>query len=223
MPSTSLKTTTIAGALLRSTLRVPIPCPPPPAPHSFHVMSVTVMFPLEHPTVSSVGRTCGVDPGPQDRTAGTVAPVVVVVGGDVVVDTCAVGVEVPLAVELVVDGGDLEPTVDQIVMPTPSATRMSVTIPTQTTVLRRTVMRRGSLSTTKGNGSSGRSRRSDVLALQAAGWWRKYGGPHDGAASGLQGGGLKQIPAGTSQRRGMTIGSAASLKQALCGYPSAPL
>jgi len=71
------------------TLRVPVPCPPDAAPHNCQVMAVTVMFPVAHPTLSRVGRTCGVDLGPQDRTAGrggvvvVEATVVVVVIGEV--------------------------------------------------------------------------------------------------------------------------------------------
>ena len=48
-------------------------------------MSVTVVFPLAHPTMSLVGRTCGVVPGPHDSTA-TSGAKVDVVRGEVVVD-----------------------------------------------------------------------------------------------------------------------------------------
>lgn len=112
----------------------------------FQVIPVTVVFPVVHPTVSLVGRTCVVDPGPQESTAGSGATVVVV-GRDVLVDTCAIVVDVPIPSDLVAGGEDLEPTVNPTAMPPPRAARMSAAIPTRTTVLRRMVMRRGSLST----------------------------------------------------------------------------
>lgn len=155
MPPTSLKTTTMAGTLVRSTLRVPVPCPPPVPAHSFHVMPVTVLVALAHPTTSLVGRTCGADPGPQDRTAGSGVVVVVVVGIKVLVEWCAEVVEVPVAVDFV-GGEDLEPTAAPMAMPTPRAARTRTTMLTRTTVLRRTVTSRGSLFTTEGNGSAWR-------------------------------------------------------------------
>jgi hypothetical protein len=153
MPPTSLKTTTIAGTLVRSTLRVPVPCPPPAAAHSFHVMPVTVLVALAHPTTSVVGRTCGVDPGPQDRTAG--GGVVVVVGAEVLVERWSEVVEVLAAVDFV-GGEDLEPTATPTAIPTPRATNTRATTLTRTTVLRRTVTSLGSLSTTEDNGSAWR-------------------------------------------------------------------
>jgi hypothetical protein len=78
MPATSWNTTTIAGALAESTFKVPVPCPPVAASHDFQLMFVTVVFPLAHPTMSLVGRTCAVDPGPHDNTATSGAKVDVV-------------------------------------------------------------------------------------------------------------------------------------------------
>jgi hypothetical protein len=121
-------------------------------------MSVTVMAPVAHPTVSFVGRTLVVDPGPQDRTPGTEATLVVVVRGEVVVDTFAEFFEPPLVVGAVGDGDGLEPTANPMAVPTPRATSTSATTAIRTTVLRRTVITRGSLLTTKGNGSSARWR-----------------------------------------------------------------
>jgi hypothetical protein len=57
---------------------------------AFHVMSVTVVPFVAHPTVSVAGRTWGCGPGPQDRTAGMAATVVEVVMEEVVVDPCGV-------------------------------------------------------------------------------------------------------------------------------------
>jgi hypothetical protein len=123
-------------------------------------MDVTVVPPVAHPTVSFVGRTCGVDAGPQDKTAGTGAVVVVVEEDVVVVPPCAVVVDTPLAVDLVV-GGEFEPTTRPTAIPIPRAARTSATMPTLTYVLRLTVMTRESLSTTRANGSSERCCKDD--------------------------------------------------------------
>jgi hypothetical protein len=114
-------------------------------------MPVTVTVPFAHPTVRFVGRTCGVDPGAQERTAGT--EVVVVVETEVLVDECAEVVE-GAAVGLVAGGEDFERTATPTATPTPRATRTIATKPTRRTVLRRTVNSRGSLCATKGNGSA---------------------------------------------------------------------
>jgi hypothetical protein len=153
MPFTSLKTTTIAGALSGPAFKVPEPCPPVADPHADHLTPVTVTIPAVHPTMSFVGRTCGVDPGPQDSTAGCGATVVVA-RGRVVVDTFAVVVEPPLAVDSDAGGEDLEPSANPIAVPAPRATRTSATTPTRTTVLRRSVITLGSRPATEGNGSS---------------------------------------------------------------------
>ena len=165
MPFTESNTTTIAEAVRDVplaqfgwqlfTFRVPMPCPPIFALHICQLMAVTVMAPVAHPTVSVEGRTVGVDPGPQDTTAGTGATVVVVLGADVavVVDPCAVVVERPMRVDVVDGAEDLEPTADPMAIPTPRAARMSATMPALTTVLGRTVMTRERSSTTKENGS----------------------------------------------------------------------
>ena len=81
MPATSWNTTTIAGALWKPTASVPVPWPPVAASQTLHVISVTVVPFVAHPTVIVAGRTCGVGPGPQDRTAGTGAAVVEVAYG----------------------------------------------------------------------------------------------------------------------------------------------
>jgi hypothetical protein len=147
MPATSWNTTTIAGALCVPTVTVPVPWPPLAASQALHVMPVTVVTFVAHPTVSVVGRTCGVGPGPQDRTAGRGATVVEVATEDVVVETCGVVVEAPLAEELF--GGEvLEPTLNPMAVPTPRAARTSATTPARTTVLRRIVMSCGSLFAT---------------------------------------------------------------------------
>jgi hypothetical protein len=140
-PFTALNTTTIAGALRDVpvaqsgwqlfTFNVPLPCPPVAAPHNVQLMAVTVVPPVAHPTVSFVGRTWGVDTGPQDSTAGTGAAVVVVVEGGVLeVLPCAVGVDPPLSVDLVV-GEELEPTTKPTTIPIPRAERTSATMPTR--------------------------------------------------------------------------------------------
>ena len=136
------------------TFRVPLPCPPVAAPQALQLMPVTVMSPVAHPTVIPVGRVRGVDPGPHDSTLGRELTLVVVVMGEVVVDTFAVLVEPPMAADLL-DCDDLEAMVKP--MATPRAARTSATMPTRTTVLRCTVMT-GSLFTTASNGSSGRYR-----------------------------------------------------------------
>jgi hypothetical protein len=160
MPSTTLNTTTIAGACRKPWLTVPVPWPPAAVPHAFQVIPVTVTDPAAHPTVSIVGRTCGVDPGPQDSTAGTEVAVVVLVRGEVVVDTGSVVVETPVAVDFV-GVEDLEPTANPIAVPTPSAARTSTTTPTRTTALRRTAMSRGSLSAMHAYGTSQRSQNDE--------------------------------------------------------------
>ena len=106
------------GHLIESTFNVPVPCPPVAAPHSSQVIPVTVMSPVAHPTVRLVGRTCGAEPGPQDITAGCGAKVRRL---RMVVDTCAVVVEAPMAVDFVVDGEELEPIVNPMAIPTPTA------------------------------------------------------------------------------------------------------
>jgi hypothetical protein len=139
-----------------SLLKVPVPCPPVAAPHALQVMPVTVMSPVAHPTVILVGRTRGADPGVQDSTPGreVTLVVVVVVGGDVVVDTFAVLVESPRRADLFDGGEDLEPMARPMAVATPTAARTSATIATRTTVVRCTVMT-GFLSATMSNGSWG--------------------------------------------------------------------
>jgi hypothetical protein len=111
------------------------------------VISVTVVTFVAHPTVSVVGRTCGVGPGPQERTAGTEATVVEVGTEDVVVDTGGLVVEAPVAEEWV--GGEVpDPTLNPMAIPTPRAARTSAMTPARTTVLRRTVISFGSLFAT---------------------------------------------------------------------------
>ena len=108
-------------------------------------MAVTVTLPVAHPTVTVVGRTVGVDPGPQDNTAGGEAAVVVEVAGSVeVVSAPCAALVVPcvVVVDPVSGDGDLEPMANPIAMPTPTAARTSAATPTRTTVLRRTVMTR---------------------------------------------------------------------------------
>jgi hypothetical protein len=147
MPATSWNTTTIAGALSNPTVTVPVPWPPAAASQTRHVMSVTVVTFVAHPNVSVVGRTCGVGPGPQESTAGMEATVVEVAMEDVVVDTCGLVVEAPVAEEWV--GGEVpEPTLNPTAIPTPRAARTSSTTPERTTVVRRTVMSFGSLFAT---------------------------------------------------------------------------
>lgn len=77
--------------------------------------------------MSVVGRTWGVGPGPQDRTAGTEF-VVVLVREDVVVDTRSVVCEV-LGADDFVGGEDFEPRANPMAVPTPRATRTSATAP----------------------------------------------------------------------------------------------
>jgi hypothetical protein len=100
-------------------------------------MDVTVTSPVAHPTLSCVGKRCGVDPGPHDHTVGRGRVVVVVV------DPLEVVVEAPAAVDFVVAGEDLESRCNAIASPTPSAARTATMIPTVTTVLRRKVIVRG--------------------------------------------------------------------------------
>ena len=178
MPFTAWKTTTTADTLLTVpraqlgwqllTFKRPEPCPPVAPPQAFQVMAVSVVAPVAQPTVSAVGRTVGVDPGPHDNTAGSAAAVDVVdvVESVVVVDAdrCVPAVEVPD----LVGGEDLEPTVNPTANPTPRATRASATMPTLTTVLRRTVMTRGSGLATNRNGSSGFGTRTDGRAARCA-------------------------------------------------------
>ncbi len=136
----------MAGTLLRFTFRIPEPCPPLVACHSFQVIPVTVTFPVEHPTVIVEGRMWGVEPGPQDSTAGTAANAVVVVERKVVevASPCVEVVELPVAVDPFVDP-DLEPTAKPIAIPPPREARTRTAMPTRTTVLRRRVMTRESL------------------------------------------------------------------------------
>jgi hypothetical protein len=144
---------------------VPVPWPPAAASQALHVMPVTVVPFVAHPTVSVVGRTCGVGPGPQERTAGTEATVVEVAMEVVVVDTCGLVVEAPVAEEWV--GGEVpEPTLNPTAIPTPRAARTSATTPTRTTVLRRTVMSFGSLFATTIYGTS-RGFENDAWHLSA--------------------------------------------------------
>jgi len=112
-------------------------------------MAVTVTVPVAHPTLSCVGRRCGVDPGPHDNTAGRGVVVVVVV------DPREVVVEAPAAMDFVVAGEDLEPRCNPITSPTPRAARTATMMPARTTVLRRRVIFRGSLSGINGNGTPG--------------------------------------------------------------------
>ena len=116
------------------TFNVPLPWPPVAARHKVQLMAVTVTAPVAHPTVSFAGRTWGVDAGPQESTAGTGATVVVVVvaeGGVEEVPPCAVVVDVPPSVDLVV-GEELEPTTKPTAIPIPRAKRTSAAIPTRT-------------------------------------------------------------------------------------------
>ena len=137
----------MAGTLLRFTFRIPEPCPPLVACHTFQVIPVTVTFPVEHPTVIVEKRMWAVEPGPQDSTAGTAANAVVVVERKVVevASPCVEVVELPVAVDPFVDP-DLEPTAKPIAIPPPREARTRTAMPTRTTVLRRRVMTRESLS-----------------------------------------------------------------------------
>jgi hypothetical protein len=155
MPFTEPKTITIAGTLSKYSFNMPVPCPPVDFAHDFQVISEIVMLPVVHPIVIVAGRTCVVDPGPQDSTAGPVGAVVEVVEDEVVVDTCAV-VEEPVPIDFAVGDDDLEPTITPIPIPAARAATMSVTMPERTTVLRRMVMTRGSLGATGHNGTSRR-------------------------------------------------------------------
>ena len=157
MPSTAWNTTTIAGALWKPWLTVPVPWPPVSVAHAFHLMPVTVTIRVAHPTVSTVGRTCGVGAGPQDSTAGSEDTDVVLVWDEGVVDdTGPLVVEVPVAVDF--EGGeDLEPTASPMAVPTPRAATTSAATPRRTTVLRRTVMTRESFRATNSYGTSQRS------------------------------------------------------------------
>jgi hypothetical protein len=157
MPATSWNTTTIAGALCAPTVRVPVPWPPVAESQALHVIAVTVVLFVAHPTMSVAGRTCGVGPGPQDRTAGSAATVVEVVSEDVVVvDACGAVVEAPVAEELL--GGELpEPTLNPMAIPTPRAARTRTPTPARTIVLRRIVMSCGSSFATATYGTWRRS------------------------------------------------------------------
>jgi hypothetical protein len=97
-------------------------------------MDVTVTLPVAHPTLSCVGKRCGVDLGPHDNTAGRSRVVVVVV------DPRGVVVEAPAAVDFVVAGEDLESRCNPIASPMPTAARTATMKPTVTTVLRRNVI-----------------------------------------------------------------------------------
>jgi hypothetical protein len=140
MPLTSWKTTTIAGTFVRFSFKVPVPWPPVVGAHALQVMSVSVMLPVVHPIVILPGRTCVVDPGPQDNTAGTGVAVVVVAKEEVVVDPCAVVVEAWPAVDLAGGVEESGPRVNPMPIPTPRAATTRATIPARTRVLRRTVM-----------------------------------------------------------------------------------
>src|SRR5580704_7391884 len=155
----------MAGTLIKYTFKVPIPCPPLALLHSLHVMPVTVVPAELQPTVSMVGRTWGVDPGPQDRTAGSAPVVVVVARVELVVGASVVVVVAPF----IFVGEDLEPTLRPMASPAPSAARIKTAIPSRRTVLRRTVMNRGSLFATNTNGSSGRSRSGECRVGPAGG------------------------------------------------------
>jgi hypothetical protein len=144
------------------TFNVPLPCPPVAAPHNVQLMAVTVVPPVAHPTVNLVGRTWGVEAGPQDSTAGTEATVDVVEGDVEEFPPCVVVVDTPLSVDLVV-GEELEPTARPMAIPIPRAERTSATMPTRTYVLRLTEITKRLLSTTRTNGSSRRSRRTNGL------------------------------------------------------------
>jgi hypothetical protein len=180
MPAASRNTTTIAGALADPTCKVPLPCPPVAESHESQVMPVTVVIPLAHPTVILVGRTCRVDPGPHESTA-TRGDKVDVVRGDVVVDTEAVVVEAPVVVDVVVDGEDLEATLRPAANARPRAARASTAMPTRRTVLRRTVMTRGSLFTTQRNRSP---------ACCRSGSWPHHERVHQNRETGRGGGAL---------------------------------
>ena len=156
MPATSWNTTTIAGALWKPTVTVPVPWPPVAASQTLHVILLTVVTFAAHPTVIVAGRTCGVGPGPQDRTAGIGAAVVEVATEDVVVD--ARGVVVEASVVAALFGGEvLEPTLNPMAVPTPRAARTSTTTPAWTRVLRRTVTSAGSFFAIATHGTSPRS------------------------------------------------------------------
>ena len=149
------------------TFNVPVPCPPVAAAHSVHEMAVTVTRPKAHPMVSFAGRTCGVDPGPQESTAGR-GTTVVAVEADVEVVDFDVGplvVETLPSVDFVAGGEDLEPTVKPTAIPAPRASTTSAAMPTRTTVLRRTLITRESFRATSAHGSSrrcGKNRRPRV-------------------------------------------------------------
>jgi hypothetical protein len=119
------------------------------------VIAVTVAVFVAHPTVSVVGRTCGVGPGPQDNTAGSAAPVVEVASEDEVVDPCGAVVEAPVADELL--GGLPDPTLNPMAIPTPRAARTRTTTPTRTIVPRRIVISCGSSVATTTYGTWRRS------------------------------------------------------------------
>lgn len=159
MPLVTWKTTTIAGTLCRFSFKVPVPCPPVDAPHELQVISVIVIDPLVQPIFKLVGRTCGVDPGPHERTDGCATVVVVV--ASVVVVAFVVVVATPTVSDDFLAGEDLDPTANPMTVPTPNAARIRTRTPTRMTVLRRIVMTRGSLSTTEGNGTSRRSRNDE--------------------------------------------------------------
>jgi hypothetical protein len=127
------------------------------------VIFVTVVVFVAHPTVSVLGRTCGVGAGAQDSTAGRAATVVEVASEDeVVVAACGAVVEVPMAEELL--GGELpEPTLNPMAIPTPRAARTATTTPPRTIVLRRIVMSCGSSFATGTYGSWRRSENDEWL------------------------------------------------------------
>lgn len=102
---------------------------------------------------------------------GTGAAVVVVeLTEEVVDDALSVVLEVPPLARWA-GGDEVEPTANPMAVPPPRATRMSTPTPIRTTVLFRIVMSRRSLSTTNGNGTSGRGRSEEwqVVDQSAAG------------------------------------------------------
>ena len=120
-------------------------------------MPVTVVPPVAQFTVSFVGRTVCVVAGPQDSTAGTEAePAVVVVDGTGAVvadDRCEVVVDTRSTSDLVV-GDRVVRMFNPMAIPITRDARTSAATPIRTMVLRRKVITRGSLGTTRSNRSS---------------------------------------------------------------------
>lgn len=171
IPETGWKTITTAG-VLREVPRAqlgwqlftfirPVPCPPVSASHDVQEMVVTVTPPVAHPTVRRVGRTCGVEDGPQDNTAGSGGRVEVVVGPVAVVEDFPWAPdEAPLAADFVCEGVP-ERMARPIAIPRPSVATTRTTIPSRVRLsnrvrrvrrrrpcLARSVVTRGYLSTT---------------------------------------------------------------------------